>query len=625
MSTVERDRRTAGGTAARTPVEMPHWSDLTGPPGPCGGRAAVTLLARAVSPLARVLVAGPHEPALVAGLPVPPERITWLLRSRHDAVDAARAAGAEVVCGGPEAVAGRSYDVIVALDGLDRVVSAEGPQAGWVPALDALAALLAPGGLLLLGVANPLGVHELTALTPTPHEAADRHWHAPAAADPDRPGSPDRLRAVLARDGLTVRRLWLGYPDPLAPVLLLDPEACGPDAPGGMGAAVDLALAGAWAGRDGAAVLSDPHTLAADALANGLGSAFAPLWLVAAVRPSTTVPQADTSAGPGIPEGSLATSGMHPGHGPMPESGERPAARSGAVLPELIHAEPAAGPHTATWTFTGAERAAVTSAAPDGELFGITRDVAAVAGPVPAGPGFERVLRDACRRRDTPRVRALLAAYADWLRGRTDEQGQVAGAYACTGLDGLALSPGGPAVLDPSWSAGPRPLAVVLARTLHRFAERLLTGGAVHPWPSTLDAAELTLVLVGAAGERPDPAAVTAAVEFDADLRAAAAGLDQAGRDRLARRAATVGTGTAPDVAAYRELLLADRRLRGELEHARGVAARAEQQRRAAEEAARAARQTVAQLKGSASFRLGRALLAPARWARGAARRFRRR
>lgn len=592
MSTVERDRRAAAGKVTHGPVEMPHWSDLTGPPGPCGGSAAAALLARSVPPEARVLVAGPHDPALLAALPVPPERVTWLLRSRHDAADAARATGAEVLSGGPEAAAGRAYDVIVALDGLDRLVSAEGAQPGWVPALDALAALLAPGGLLLLGLANPLGVHELTALTPTPHEAADRHWHAPAAADPDRPGSPDRLRAVLARDGLAVRRLWLGYPDPLTPTLLLDPEAGGPDAPGGMGGAVDLALAGAWPGGDGAAVLSDPHTLAADALANGLGPAFAPLWLAAAVR--------------------------------EPEDGGLPPTRPGAALPELVYAEPTAGPYTVTWIVTGGDRAAVARPAAGGELFGITRDVSLAVGAVPAGPGFERVLRDACRRRDTPRVRGLLTMYAGWLRGRTDERGDVGGAYACAGLDGLALAPGGPAVLDPSWSAGSRPFAVVLARTLRRFAVGLLTSGAVHPWPSTLDADELTLVLTGAAGERPDPAAVTAAAEFDADLRAAVAGLDPAGRDRLARQAAGVGTGTAPDVAAYRELLLADRRLRGELDHARGVAARAEQQRRAAEEAQRAARQTVAQLKGSASFRLGRALLAPARWARAAMRRLRR-
>ncbi|MEV4410707.1 class I SAM-dependent methyltransferase [Catellatospora sp. NPDC049609] len=582
MSTVERGRRAAAVT--RTPVEMPHWSDLTGAPGPFRGRAAAALLALAVPADARVLVAGPHDPALVAALPVPPERVTWLLRSRHDALAAAAATGVEVVCGGPEAPAGRAYDVIVALDGLDRVVSAEGRQLGWAQALETVAGLLAPGGTLLLGLANPLGVHELTALTPTPHEGADRHWHAPAVTDPDRPGSPDRLDTVLARDGLSVRRRWLGYPDPVAPALLLDPQAGAVQAADGEpSGAVSAALADAWAGEPGAPTLGDPHALAADALANGLGAAFAPLWLVLAVREPADLPE----------------------------------------LPELVAAEPA-GPAAVTWTLRGGAREVVPPAPADVAAFGVGRDLSLLAGPVPAGPGFARVLRDACRRRDTPRVRRLLIAYADWLRGHADERGLVGGAYACTGLDGLVLTGDGPAVLDRSWFAGERPYPVVLARTLRRFAVDLLTRGAVHPWPDTLDADALTLVLTGAAGQRPDPDAVAQAVAFEADLRAARAGLDRTGRDELARRLAAVDAGTPPDVAAYQELLLAHRRLRTELEHARGVTARTDQQRRAAEDALRGARRTAAQLRGSASFRLGRALLAPARWARAAVRRLRR-
>jgi hypothetical protein len=186
------------------------------------------------------------------------------------------------------------------------------------------------------------------------------------------------------------------------------------------------------------------------------------------------------------------------------------------------------------------------------------------------------------------------------------------------------LTGDGPAVLDRSWSAGELPYPVVLARTLRRFAADLLTRGAVHPWPGTLDADALTLVLTGAAGQRPDPDAVAQAVAFEADLRAARAGLDRTGRDELARQLTAVDAGTPPDVAAYQELLLAHRRLRTELEHARGVTARTDQQRRAAEDALRGARRTAAQLRGSASFRLGRALLAPARWARAAVRRLRR-
>lgn len=664
MSTTERetgrshpaDARPGGPAVKRSAAEMPHWTDLDGVPGPCRGRAVAALLGRVVTAGRRVLVAGPHEIALVAVLAGPGARVTWLLRSRRDALRAAEAPGPwEVVCGGPAALDGQSYDLVVALDGLERVVSAEGRQSSWAQALDALTALLAPGGTLLLGVANPLGVHELTAATPSPHDHADRHWDAPATVDPDRPGSADRLRDRLADRGLRVERLWLGFPDPTAPAVLLDARVAqgDPVLPAGLDGLVTAALAGAWptiarartdgpagaedrAQKDGPARahdrerndrqagaddraqtdgragaddrarnggstragatpverpwLTDPRPIAADAVANGLGEAFAPLWLVLATRAA------------------------------VGEDGAEPAEN----LPEIVYAEPA-GPYAVTWLISGGTRRVPPPAPARGVVYGVDRDTALLDGPVPRGPGFEQVLLEACRRRDTPRVRRLLTAYASWLREQTAARDEVDGAAAATAFDGLAVTAGGLAPLDPSWSAGVRPYPVVLARALRRFAVRLLTSGAVHPWPSTLDADALARVLTGAAGQHPDPVAVAAAVELEADLAAAAAGLDPEERAALRDRLTAVDTGTAPADGAYRELWLAHERLRGEFDHARAVVAEQRGTLRVRADELRAARGTIARLKGSVSFRLGRALLAPARlvasWGRALTRR----
>ncbi|GGL19374.1 hypothetical protein [Mangrovihabitans endophyticus] len=252
--------------------EMLLWSDMD---DPVRGAALAPLVAAATG---RVLVAGPHHPDLF-GTDVTHD---FLVRGVPDATAlAGRFGSATVWCGGPEKLTGR-YDTVLALDGVGRLSSVEGIDAD----VGHLAAVLAPGGRLMLGAANPLGVHRLAAAPGD--EPADARWCEP---DPV-PAPALGQSAVLA-----------AFPHPTTPAvvlsagLLADPRYRGfaeaAVARAGM-PGMQVARAGtpgmqvARAGTPGdgrpgdgaapAAVL-DPVRLAVDAVRQGVAVALAPGWI----------------------------------------------------------------------------------------------------------------------------------------------------------------------------------------------------------------------------------------------------------------------------------------------------------------------------------------------------------
>src|SRR5262249_11372390 len=121
-------------------AEMLEWSDE-----PVGGAVLAELIRRAVPPGARVLVAGPHAPALIEA----PEcaEVTCLVRGLPDATALAeRYAEATVLCGSLDKVGDIGpFDAVIALDGLDRLTSAGAYTPSWGELTDRLTAALAPG------------------------------------------------------------------------------------------------------------------------------------------------------------------------------------------------------------------------------------------------------------------------------------------------------------------------------------------------------------------------------------------------------------------------------------------------------------------------------------------------
>jgi hypothetical protein len=259
--------------------EMLLWSDLDGSHGrpPASGAALRSLLSQASG---RTLVAGAHDPELLSALAQP----TVLVRGDADAA-LLSSSGVAVLCGSLEKLAASpEYDTVIALDGLDRLLSAEAEPHSWSETLELLLAVLKPGGRLLLGVQNLFGVDRLVALPAAP---TDAEWEVPDDHDPARPAGHSGLLAHLALRGLQVERDYAAYPSLSSPTVLLSREILtSPDLSGALEAAVATAV------QPSTNVLTDPVRLATAAVRNGLAAELAPAWFVIARHAS---PVADAS------------------------------------------------------------------------------------------------------------------------------------------------------------------------------------------------------------------------------------------------------------------------------------------------------------------------------------------
>ncbi|GAB2612643.1 hypothetical protein Aab01nite_68500 [Paractinoplanes abujensis] len=255
--------------------EMPSFTEDR----PRAGGALFGYLAGQLPPGADVLVAGPHTDELIDALA---ERasVTCLVRSEPEAIEL-DARGLTVLCGTlAKLPVAERYDVVVALDGLDRLCSVEDEQLDWAASLQALKRVLRPGGTLLLAVENELGVHRL--VDPSTHTSAqtDSAWR-PLGEFDTKPGNPTRLAGKLSAEGLAIDWLGSAWPVPESPTLIATPNAL-QDGPTDVLAAVAASAVGsAYVEK---AVLSDPRRLAAAAVRGGLGPEFAASWLVVAHR-----------------------------------------------------------------------------------------------------------------------------------------------------------------------------------------------------------------------------------------------------------------------------------------------------------------------------------------------------
>jgi hypothetical protein len=349
--------------------EMPDWVEDR----PAVGGALYEYVAAQIPAGAAVLVAGPHHDRLIDTL-AERTRLTVLVRSQPKAMEL-EARGVAVLCGTLTKVTDTDrYDVVVALDGLGRLCSVEGPQLDWVESLQALRKTLRPGGALLLAVENELGVHRLVDPASVTSAQGDGDWF-PLGEFDTKPGNPGRLTERLLAEGLTVD--WLGtvWPLPAAPTLIATPSALHAGPVDALAATTAGAVGRAYADQE---VLSDPRRLAAAAVRGGIGAVLAAGWLVVAhraPRPLTTLTLA-------------------------------------AVL---------LGDDT------------VTELAPDADGTWVRRPLGegGTTGPLPSGRLLEELLLGACLRHDLPRLRRLLGGWMNALPEATADNVVVHGdAYA---------------------------------------------------------------------------------------------------------------------------------------------------------------------------------------------------
>ncbi|MEV0146630.1 MULTISPECIES: hypothetical protein [unclassified Nonomuraea] len=599
--------------------EMLLWSDADAATDWRG--AGLELVRRLVPPTGRVLLAGPHPKSLIAALAGGEgssgqvsrgagsgdetsggaSSVAVLVRSYPDACALGeRHPALEVHCGRLRALTGAEpYDLVLALDGLERTHSAEEPAPPWRASLDALAALVAPGGRLVLAVPNDLGIDRFVDARPPDREGADGHWE-PHGFDPSQPGGPEALDAALEAAGLTVERCYAAYPARSAPRALFGRELLREDLPDAL--TVPLTAPGG-----DTMLVADPLRLTRLAFRHGLGEHLAPLWLTVATRPALRNDPAWDDREP--------VAGGRAWDAPAGDAPDDPA-RGGHEPDEVSAAahEPrdvAEGDHQAADAGIEGVRAGDHRAGgeplPEGlvEVGRAVHEVTATSTrrlpggavrPIPRGRIVEEVLVEACAREDVRSVRDLLAGLAAWVA----EGGDAAADNLV--WDGERFT----AIIPVPALGGPVPAQVVLCRILWRFAVRLLAAGHHHPWPWPLDAGQLALTLCGMAGQPCDQAGLDRARKLEAELGQVPGAAELAG--------------AAP---TYRDLLSARDRLTDQLTASLARIARLEtkltyRERELVRTRAklRRSQRKAASLRRSLGFRLARRLSRPRRAAR---------
>jgi hypothetical protein len=585
--------------------EMMAWSDYDTGRGrpPVRGEVFGPALTALVRPGARVLVAGPHDLALIELVVRARAEVVCLLRSLSDAQALARRYAAEkrvsVLCGGLEKLGpAETFDAIVALDSLDRLSSVEGADVAWGEAFDLLLDALRPDGSMLLAVENFLGLHRLVDLPPAYADSSDAAWTPTGEFDLTRPAGLDATLSKLRTSALDVETVYAAYPTPSAPTVLLTREALDGDAAlhGYLDGTVAAACAKGYAGR---AVLSDPRRLASTALRQSAGTALAPMWVLLARRAGSS---------PLVGHGTAALPAIVVADGTVGEPWH--------VLYEI---DPGPG---GEWTRRLLEPAAAASQSTV-DRFGsatpaVRRVPAALEGPVPAGRTLEERLLSSCLKRDLPGLRERLTSYHSWLTGQ-EVGGVLPERFAFATVENVVVTADdGFELLDPSWHASrPLPTDVALVRSLRRFAVSLLVGGFAHPWPSTLDANALTVMLAAMAGLNVDRSVVERAVSAEVELESAIRGLSQHQRMRFAQDIAVVATGSrSSDVRSYRELHESAVRLESALAQAESKIVWYEEMLVHRETALKYARRTINMLSNSLTYKVGHAIIAPVKWAK---------
>jgi hypothetical protein len=270
--------------------EMLNWSDLhPGDARPAAaGPAAAALLAAALQPDDAVLIAGPHAAELITAAVGQVTSVDLLLRSAPDAEELAESlddAKGQVFCGSLDRWAvDETYDVIVALDGLERLVGPDTASFPWAQALDRLRERLRPGGRLLLGATNTFGFERLIQPDITAALPRDEDWSRPVA---DR--APAGLKPILSALDTSDLQTFAVFPS----LVQADVAVTSLD---GFAAVV---AAQAVASRNEGPVLTDPYRLVLDAATAGVAFELAPAWYFVigaeapAVLPEGVVPEGE--------------------------------------------------------------------------------------------------------------------------------------------------------------------------------------------------------------------------------------------------------------------------------------------------------------------------------------------
>jgi hypothetical protein len=302
LTTVTPDRSsedTGGEPLARSVMiagEMLNWSDLhpeDGEPA-TGGPVPAALLDATLRPDDKVLVAGPHSLEVLALIAGRVTKVDVLVRSAPDAeeiADQLEGHPVRVFCGSLDHFGAEhgetSYDVVVALDGLPRLVGPDTIVLTWADALAALKTRLAPEGRLLIAAANPFGVERLVLPGVAATVPSDEAWPRDIRGSVEAPAGVKAVQAALG-DAVTT---YAVYPS------LVEAKVALVDASDSLAGVV---AARATAERYPDLTLMDPYRVVQDAFAAGLGAELAPGWYFAVGATDLPGVLGEVPQGPGV-------------------------------------------------------------------------------------------------------------------------------------------------------------------------------------------------------------------------------------------------------------------------------------------------------------------------------------
>ncbi|WP_296140689.1 hypothetical protein [uncultured Tessaracoccus sp.] len=453
-------------------------------PTPVWERLLAAELRRATG---RVLLVG-AEAAKCVGLLPADAHVDIVVRSRTDAgvLVAARPGtrvhAGSVLCFEPS----ERYDLVLALDTVDDILTPDDEVRTTGVLLDALEALVRERGRLVVRIANRVGLDALVAERPRPN----LHW-----GEPD-PGLPHR--GVLAR--LPGARLLsvVGR----TPHVVLDAEhAANPEHAGLLSALVANVVS---ADVDPLLVGRDPMTVVPSVVESGELERFAPSWLAVTGELATPGLVAD-----------LGLSHSAPGReiGIDLEVDEDPEddGRKKDTCPQPTEAERA-------WRRLLVDDEGLRIDAPGGEtLLGpLVRRVEERLSLPAASQLLEARWREAAASGEPERLRDEVRHWARWL-----ESIDPAMVWFASPHNVLAAEDGSLQVLDPTWRwMGGEDLDAATILCLRRFALRLLDTGASHPWPASVSLDSVTESLTLMAGGTWDEDVVPRAVRVGERIRA---------------------------------------------------------------------------------------------------------
>ncbi|TDD50617.1 hypothetical protein E1263_30840 [Kribbella antibiotica] len=189
--------------------EMQPWTDHT-----ARQPVLAALLADVIPANRRTLILGPHSPLLIESVLAHSADVTILVRSVSDAEQLTETFGPclHVVAGALDGLKRAAavqptlfevatdgvqpFEVVVAADGLDRVLGYDSEHLSWTERLAAVRSLATPDAVVVLGLRNEFSMLNLLDRRPAHLRHGDDEW-VPLHDDPTRPVSVDQFQAAL--------------------------------------------------------------------------------------------------------------------------------------------------------------------------------------------------------------------------------------------------------------------------------------------------------------------------------------------------------------------------------------------------------------------------------------------